>query len=172
LWTIRITINHHYHYYYYYYDYYYFPLFCRADFPEIAGQIFLKHLGKVHYINTSGISFHLSKIHFRSVNMVDFLFLKSFCPAVFSETVKDRVMKFSRFRPKVMKEIKNFKFCLLYWNLYHNNRFLFKCLKQLTPPEGEASTSGHYKKKFQILNFQCLKSSLLLKCFTWNWYML
>ena len=25
---------------------------------------------------------------------------------------------------------------------------------------------------FQILNFQCLKSFLLLKCFTWNWYML
>jgi hypothetical protein len=30
------------------------------------------------------------------------------------------------------------------------------------------STSGKIKNKFQILNFQCLRSSLLLKRFTWN----
>jgi hypothetical protein len=47
-------------------------------------------------------------------------------------------------------------------------RCVFKCHKQLTPPEVEASTSGYSKKKYQILNFQCLQSSLLLKCFTWN----
>jgi hypothetical protein len=57
-------------------------------------------------------------------------------------------------------------------NLYHIIKSFFKCSKQTIPPEVEASTSGYFKNKFQILNFQCLKSSLLLKCFTWNWYIL
>ena len=70
-----------------------------------------------------------------------------------------------RSRPEVIKEIKNFKFNLLNWNLYHIIRFLIKCPKQFIPPEVEASTSGYYEKKFQILNFQCLKSPLLLKSY-------
>jgi hypothetical protein len=57
-------------------------------------------------------------------------------------------------------------------NLYYIIKPVFKCSKQLTPPEVEVSTSGYFRNKFQILNFQCLKSSLLLQCFTWNWYML
>ena len=54
-----------------------FPFFCPGDFSETAWQIFLKFSGKMQYINTSGSFFHLSKIHFRSANMADFLFLKS-----------------------------------------------------------------------------------------------
>jgi hypothetical protein len=34
----------------------------------------------------------------------------------------------------------------------------FNCPKLLIPPDIEASTSGYLKKKFQILNFHCLKS--------------
>jgi hypothetical protein len=103
--------------------------------------------------------------------------------------VKDRVMKFSgmidlsigvcdwglsmstvtsgRHR-KWKKEIGKFKFSCLNQNLYHFTRPVFKCPKQWTPPEVETSTSGYFKKNFKILNFQSLKSFLLLKCLTWN----
>ena len=75
-----------------------------------------------------------------------------------------------RSSPEVKKEIWIFKVNLWNQNLYHIIRSVFKCSKQMTPPEVEVSTSGYLKNKFQILNIQCLKSSLSLKCFTWNWY--
>jgi hypothetical protein len=34
-----------------------FPFLCPGDFSEMAGQIFLKLSGKMHYINTSGSFF-------------------------------------------------------------------------------------------------------------------
>jgi hypothetical protein len=68
--------------------------------------------------------------------------------------------------PVVKKEIEIF-------NVYHSNKsplhtikYVFKCPKQLIKPGVQVSTSGYFKKKFQILNVQCLKSSLLLICFT------
>ena len=57
-------------------------------------------------------------------------------------------------------------------NLYHIFKLVSKCSKQLTPPEVESSTSGYFKNKFEIINFQCFESSLLLKGFTWILYML
>ena len=114
------------------------------------------------------------------------LFKKSFCPAVFSKTVKDRVMKFSgmidlsivvcdwtlsmsavtsgRHR-KWKKEIGKFKFTCLNQNLYHFTRPVFKCPKQWTPLEVETSTSGYFKKNFKILNFQSLKSFFIIGVF-------
>ena len=73
---------------------------------------------------------------------------------------------------EVKKEIRIFKANLSNQNLFHIIRFVLKFPKQLTSPEVEASTSGYFKNMFQILNFQCLKSSLLRKCFTCNWYIL
>jgi hypothetical protein len=64
------------------------------------------------------------------------------------------------------KKIKIFNFNLWNQNLYHIIRSVFKCLKQMTSLEVGDSTSGYFKKKFQILNVQCLKC---LKCFTWNY---
>ena len=66
------------------YYYYSFPVFCPGDFSEMAGQISLKFSGKMHYIYTSGSFLNLSKIHFRSANMADFLFLKSHFVQTFS----------------------------------------------------------------------------------------
>jgi hypothetical protein len=48
---------------------------------------------------------------------------------------------------------KNFKDNVLNQNLYHIIRSVFKCPKQLSPPEVEASTSSYFKKKFQIVHF-------------------
>jgi hypothetical protein len=109
--------------------------------------------------------------------------------SIFSETVKDRVMKFSgmidlsigvcnwginmsavtsgRHR-KWKKKPKFFKDNLSNQNLYHIITHVFNYPEQLTPPEVEVSTSGYFKNKFQILNLECLKSSLLLKRFAWN----
>jgi hypothetical protein len=100
------------------------------------------------------------------------------CFSIFSETMKDRVMKFSvmidlsirvadrglsilaitsgRHWKWKKKEIEIFWVNLSIQNLYHIIRSDFKCSKQLTPLDVEASTSSYYKKKFQILNFQCL----------------
>jgi hypothetical protein len=64
------------------------------------------------------------------------------------------------------KKIEIFKVNLSNQNLYHIIRSVFKCSIQMTPPEVKASTSGYFKNKYQILNFQCLKSSLLIKFFT------
>jgi hypothetical protein len=60
---------------------------------------------------------------------------------------------------------KKLKFSKINQNLYHI-RSVFNCPKPLTPPVVEASISGEVKEKFQILNFQCLEYSLLLKRFT------
>jgi hypothetical protein len=68
--------------------------------------------------------------------------------------------------PEVKKEIEIFKVNLSNQNLHHIIRSVLKCPEQLTPTDVEVSTSGKIKNKFQILNFQCLRSSLLLKRFT------
>jgi hypothetical protein len=60
-------------------------------------------------------------------------------------------------------EKKNFN--LLNQNLYHFIQFLSEYWKPLILLEVEVSTSSYLQKKFQILDFQRLKSSLLLKCY-------
>jgi hypothetical protein len=101
-----------------------------------------------------------------------------YCFSIFSKTVKDRVMKFSGMidllirvcscglsmpavtsgrHQKGKNKSKFKKNNLSSQNLYHIIRSVFKCPKQL-------SNSGYFKNKFQTLNFQCLQSSLLLKC--------
>jgi hypothetical protein len=56
-------------------------------------------------------------------------------------------------RHRKWKKFETFKFILLNWNLYFFIRSLFKCPKQLIPPEVETSTFDYFKKKFQILDF-------------------
>jgi hypothetical protein len=82
------------------------------------------------------------------------------------ELLVDHVGHHFQSSPEVKKEIEMFKDNFSNQNLYHIFKLVSKCSKKLTPPEVEASTSGYFKNKFEILNFQCFKSSLLLKGFT------
>ena len=77
----------------------------------------------------------------------------------------EHVGRHFRSSQEVKKEIEIFKDNLSNQNLYHIFRSVFKCPEELTPPEIEVSISGYLKNKFQIRNFQCFKSSLLIKCF-------
>jgi hypothetical protein len=95
------------------------------------------------------------------------------CVSIFSEIVKYRLMKFSGVidllilvcltmfiisvitfgLPEVKKKLKNFRL-LSFGKLYDQIKSLSKCPKLLKPMDVE-STSGYFKKKFEILNFRC-----------------
>jgi hypothetical protein len=111
------------------------------------------------------------------------------CSSIFSETVKDKVMKFSGMidlligicnwglsmstvttgRHRKWKNKSKFSKIIFQIKTYTKLLGLFSSVKNnWRAQQVEVSTSGFLKKKFQILNFQCRTSSLLLKCFTWN----
>ena len=105
------------------------------------------------------------------------------CFSIFSETVKDRDTIFSgmidlsigvcvtgmsmsavtsgRHRKWKNKwKILNFLFLAECYTILLSS--CFNCPNLLIPPDIQSSTSDYLEKKFSILNFHCLKSSLFL----------
>ena len=115
------------------------------------------------------------------------------CSSIFSETVKDKsheifnddrsldwdvqlkvehVNRHFRSSPEVEKEIKIFKDNLSNQNLYQIIRSVFKFSKQLTCTRSWSVNFRFFQKEVSNFQFSILTSTLLLRCFTWNWYIL